>query len=230
MPLVQLHNTSFSPVGLWQFDGNLNDSSGNGFTLSVFSGTERYATLLPGLKGVLLIDSSLEKATYASALAITGNLTIECFLSLPYYSSSTAKWLIGHEDSGETPADNCLYSIQMLTATNRLGFFSESGSGVDASYELTDVLPPTTLCHFAMTRISNVIRFYVNGRPFGSPSGTLTPPTDGTDGRFSIGSRSLNAPDCTLASLKILNVGLSASQIAGEYNRTLGTLYGIYLP
>ena len=48
--MVKYLDTEYNPIGLWQLDGNLLDSSSNGLDLSV-SGTERYGDLLPGLRG-----------------------------------------------------------------------------------------------------------------------------------------------------------------------------------
>jgi hypothetical protein len=222
--VVQRHGLHHSPVGLWQFDGDLNDSSGNGFHLTVESGAARYTNIFPGLRALLIVDPL--KLIYNVAepvLRITGNLTIEMLLQLsPAYEAG--KFLCSHTATGETSDTNALYQIDMVATTSEnVGLFSESGAGVNASYSIT-LYPPLSLCHFAVTRVTNVVQFYLNGRTLGAASGTLTTPTDGTSGRFRVGSSTVagTAPSGILSSLKVLNIGLTSGQILDEFNRTLG--------
>lgn len=235
MPLVQPHNTTHNPVGLWQFNGNLNDSSGNGFTLTVETGEISYAQILPGLVGVnlapLASTTRLVHSTFQSALAITGDLTIECVLLLTAYTT-TLRWLVSHDNNSDAEADNTLYAVDLMSELpnpGRLKFFTENGAGIDSSYEILDK-PPLGPCHFAVTRASNVIQFYLNGRTLGAASSPLVTPTGGANGRFRVGGNPMNSPPAIVSSLKICNTALSAAQIANEYNRTLGTFYGIYQP
>lgn len=218
------HGLEFSPVGLWQFNGNMNDSSGNGFTLAVESGSIHYGQLLPGIRGALLVSARLFYVTFTSTLAITGDMTVECLINLPSYLISLRD-LVSHENAGETSADNSLYGIDMVSGTGNVGFFSENNSGVDQYYALTE-RPPLNPFHFAATRISNVIQFYLNGKAWGAPSSTLTAPTGGSSGRFRVGLSASFGPEGVIASLKVIASGLTPTQVASEYNRTLGGLYG----
>jgi len=65
-----------SPAGLWNFEGNLNDSSGNGFDLS---GTPLgYSVQANDFQyGVIFGGSEFSRPSRDAALAITGALTIE---------------------------------------------------------------------------------------------------------------------------------------------------------
>src|ERR1700733_858646 len=78
MTIIHRHDTTYSPVGLWQLNGTLNDTSGNGFNLTVESGTARYADMLPGFQSFLVSATRLVYNTSGTSLAITGDMTVEC--------------------------------------------------------------------------------------------------------------------------------------------------------
>lgn len=64
-----------SPVGLWNFEGNLNDSSGNGFDLS---GTPLgYSVQANDFQYGMLFSWILSRASRDELTAITGALTLE---------------------------------------------------------------------------------------------------------------------------------------------------------
>ena len=222
--VVNPHGLDYNPVGLWQLNGTLNDTSGNGFNLTVEAGNIHYGQILPGIRGALLVSARLVYNTFTSTLAIAGDITIESLIYLPAYLVSLRD-LVSHENAGETSADNSQYGIDMISGTGNVGFFSETGAGIDTYYALTE-RPPLNPFHFAATRISNVIQFYQNGKPWGSPSSTLATPTGGSSGRFRVGLSASNGPEGVVASLKVIASGLTSTQVATEYNRTLGGLYG----
>lgn len=226
--VVNYHGLEHSPVGLWQLNGSLADTSGNGFTLTVESGTIYYAQVVPGIRGAFISSTILIYNTFTSTLAITGDMTVEALISLPLYTLSQRYW-VSHANAGATSADNFLYGISMLTSAGKVNYEAESGSGSPITYApvIADTnRPPLSACHFAMTRISNVIQFYLNGRAWGVASTTLTTPTGGGSGRFRIGAPSVGGPEGIVASVKLVASGLTATQIGLEYNRTLGGLYG----
>lgn len=228
MTIIRRHDTTYSPVGLWQFDGTLNDSSGNGRTLTVESGTARYADMLPGFSSFLVSATRLVFNTSGTSLAITGDMTIEClFRSAVPVSTTYFAGYAGGSGSG-TQANNILYSMYIPSGLFGLSWTQESGTGTPTSYNLTDhVLPRTVLCHVAATRTSNVIQFYLNGRTFGSASSALTTPDGGTTSVFRLGGDAAqNGVQGNIASLKVIASALSAAQIAGEFNLTLGDYYG----
>ncbi len=112
------------------------------------------------------------------------------------------------------------------SSRDRLQWTSESGAGVDADYvansNTTEDLPAQfTPVHLAVTRISNVVQFYLNGLPWGLPSSALTTPAGGTSGAFNVSSGSNR-----IFGLKIIASGLTAAQIKAEYNRTMGVAFG----
>lgn len=222
---VQYHDTTHSPLGLWQFSGGLTDSSGNGRTLTVESGTSRFTEIFPGVQGAFLDGSTtLIFNTADAALRLTGDMTIECLLQLSEYT--TDRYVVSHGAAGETSADNVQYSINVLDNAGEFGYYQESGSGVDAGVQMATLRPPINqLCHLAVTRISQVVRVYLDG-VLKATSATLTVPDGGSNGRFRIGSADNFAPICALASVKLIGSGLTTDQVKAEYNRTLGRFYG----
>jgi hypothetical protein len=224
---VQLHDTTFSPVGLWQFQNDLTDSSGNGFSLTVETGSERYTDIFPGVRGFKFNDlTGLIYNVAEATLAITGDFTIEMLLNLQAYTS--LRNLVSHAGTfgSGASADNAFYCMQVLDSTGEFGYLQESGSGADSAVTYSTTRPPlNNLCHLALTRISQVIRLYIDGVLIAT-SGTLTTPDGGTSGRFRVGVSTQRAPDCDVASLKLIASGLSGTDIVSEYNRTLGRFYG----
>lgn len=216
---VQLHDTTHSPVGLWQFQEALMDSSGSGFNLTQSVGNTRYVELAPGIKGVNVTTSDvLAFTTTGTTLQRTGDITIETILLL--YAYATAVFAEYTTAGSETEANNTLYQSAMTA--NQLQWFSEHGGGVDDLYNNARLPPLGQLCHLAWTRTSDVAQCYINGTAFGAASSALTTPTGGTTASFRIVGGQF-----ALASLKIVPSALSAAQVKAEYNRCLGGLLGI---
>lgn len=230
-PKVRLHDTTHSPVGLWQLQGDLTDSSGNGYTLSVGAGTEQYVPISETVQGHLFNGSTyLRRATAEAALRLTGDMTIELLVmwlidppGVGVNTSASGPALVSHGDNGETPATNNLYTLGPRPGGG-LRWLSESGSGTNAIYDLTGSMPAHVLHHLAAVRDSNVVTFYWNGSPIGT-SGSLTAPTSGTDGRFCLGNifnGGSEEPTCIMSSVKVIGSALTASQVQAEFERTLG--------
>lgn len=225
---VQYHDTTHSPVGLWQFNESLADTSGNGFTLTVETGAVTYGDIFPGVKGVNLDGTTtLVYNTSTATLGRTGDITVEMLLNLSAYT--TTKFLISYAGNGSGgSAANALYLIEMLNSSTEFTVMQENSSNAASRTSTFTNRPPlNTLCHFAMTRISNVIRIYLNG-VLVETSSALTTPTGGSSSVFRVGAASNRgtAPACSIASLKVVASGLTGSQVTAEYNRTLGRFYG----
>lgn len=221
------HTLAYEPVGLWQFNESLNDSTANGFNMTVSVGTERYTDIYPGVRGIGLNATRLTYSTFNAALAITGDVTVECLMFLRVYPTANEVGIVTHAAAGENTADNVLYAIQLTGNNGALSWLSESGSGVNATYT-ANLGPGLGLCHVAATRTSNVVQFYLNGRAQGAASSALTTPVGGSNGRLFIGYPDVGylGPECVMSSLKICNTALTAAQIATEYNTTLGPVFG----
>jgi len=228
---VNLHGLEHSPVGLWQLQGDLTDSSGNGFDLEVGAGTEQYVPLSGSVDAAFLDGSTyFRRAAAEASLLITGDVTIEALVSwvqdppgTGVNTSISGPALVGHGTAGETEPANSVYILGARPGGG-LKWLTESGGGSNAQYELTADLPAQTLHHVAVTRASNVVRLYWNGTLLGT-SGTLTAPTGGASGRFVIGALtdgSNENPTALIASVKLIASALTPAQIRAEFVRTLG--------
>lgn len=224
---IRYHDTTFSPVGLWQLNGDLTDSSGNGYDLTMASGNAHYGDIAPGVKGFLHDGASrIYRSSFTSALAIVGDMTAEMLIvynGVPFPSNLV---ILSHDANGESSDTNYLYQIAFTDNPIVLRYFAEFSTGTNVLYTINEVIPQT-ICHLAMTRASNVIQFYLNGNALGAASTTLTAPSDGSNGRFSIGGDSGSlAPVMSVASVKLIASALTASQVKAEYTRTLGGYFG----
>jgi hypothetical protein len=224
---IRSHDLRHEPVGLWGFGaGSLVDSTANGFDLTVETGTERYAYISPTLLGFQFDGStSLWYDVSEATLRLLGDMTFECLWMQDDAVNSGG--FISHEAAGETEATNCLYLLQTGGTYPSLAWFSESGLGVNASYTSTYGHPTRgALCHLAVTRTSNVIQFYVNGRPYGNASTALVTPTGGADSRLRLGSTLAVRSKGIMASAKLIASALTAAQIRAEYQLCMGWSFG----
>jgi hypothetical protein len=225
----QLHDTTHSPVGLWQFDGDLTDSSGNGLDLTLSTGSALYTKVfdLPGMffNGA----TGLSRPSRDAALAISGNMTIEFMISTPLLSGLGTVCQFG-DASSETEAGNILYRVISIPDLISCGW--EYGAGVDQN--MTEVISTgSATLHFALVRKAGAteVRRFVNGA-LKTVDTSLTPPTGGTLStvRLSVGDDStggLYLKPAFLSSLKIIDGALSDDDVKAEYNRTLGPLLGV---
>jgi hypothetical protein len=229
---ISLHDTTHSPLALWQLDGGLTDSSGNGYTLTVGAGTERYAPLSDTLSGFHFDGSTyLIHDVAVEALRLTGDMTVEMLVKWlidpPGYGvndDTTSCSLVAHGINGETEATNTLYSIGTRPTGGGLYWISESGGGTNATYDIDCEVPTGVWHHLAVTRASGVVSIYQDGALLGASS-TLTTPTGGASGRLvlgALGKDSTERPTCVLSSVKVVGSALSAAQIRAEVQRTIG--------
>lgn len=229
MAYVNYHDRTYNPVGLWQLNGNMNDSSGNAFTLQVGAGTERYSDLFPGVRGMHFDGSTrLQTVSFQASLLLQADMTIE-FLVISR-SRATGTYVSFSSTSTSGAGDNTQYSLGYDT-TNGASLFwrSHHGTLVADSYTINNNFSPLVVNHVAATRTANVIQFYLNGLVLGSASTALTSPASGSSGTFRIGSGVSGfstVPAGIVASVKLCSFALTADQIRGEYNNTIGNFYG----
>ncbi len=126
--------------------------------------------------------------------------------------------------NSSSPA-NTQYAIGVNTDGAPKWLHENTSSGAQI-YQPTGVSMPIGLCHFAATRTSQVIQFYLNGQPFGDPSSALIAPNGGSTSVFRIGNHTGLTAIAAIRSLKIVTSALSAAQIKNEYYLTLGNIYG----
>ena len=237
---IQYHDTTHSPVALYQFNGNTLDSSGNGHHLTVATGVIRYAPMAPGLKGAFFENSPSIGSGFAmlrgppgvAALQLTGDMTVEMLgFFRVYRDPSFPAVVVTHSGVGSAEASNTLYRLS-LEGTLSTRYQQEHGAGVADTYdEPSGQVMDVTLSHFAFTRASGVVRFYGNGQlagAGGAGSTGMLPPSGGASGVLWVGGDP-NGPynfAGYLASLKIINRALSEDEVKNEVKLTLGPVFG----
>lgn len=220
------HDTTFNPSALWQFNETLSDTSGNGFDLTISAGpTTQYTDIYPSVRGLYLLSglTAAHTTTTPAGLQISGDITIECLVDFTVRNVSHP--FFACDAAAVSSASNRQYGVAF--DSNGFPTWSQEHGTQDSTggtFTCTEMFPPR-LCHFAVTRISNVIQFYCNGLPLGSASGTLTTPTGGGSSVFRLGQGSSPTGEGILRSLKIVAAGLSAAQVKAEYNRCLGNVF-----
>lgn len=182
----------------------------------------------------------------STTLRIAGDLTLEMIIRIhePQPGSTIAAgdgYIISWMNTGNTQADNCLYrfsttsipiSSSPLTATvSSCKWQSEHSAGALDGYTFNNSIPLSDIFYLAITRISNVVTVYLNGRVMGVSS-TLTTPDGGTSGsaRFCIGGdlgNNVNNIHATLFSVRVHNTGRTINQIQADYTATLGQFWPI---
>jgi hypothetical protein len=226
---ARLHDLTHSPVGLWQLNGGLTDSSGNGFTLTVESGTERYSQLPGGIQGFYFDGSTnLYRSAAEATLRILGDMTIELLCewidSPPGTSPNSNVVVVTHVglQASSLEVENTLYRLG-AAPTLGLRYFAEQGAGGSILHDTVDGAGQS-LQHIAMVRSSDDVTFYLNGQALSATSTTLAAPTGGGNGRFRIGAAQGLVGPCkaVVSSVKVVASALTAQQVADEYGRTLG--------
>lgn len=223
-PIVR-HTADASTVGLWQLDGNVNDTSGNAFNLSTLAGTVRYTDIWPGARGLLLDGATrIGRTIHDNALALTGDYTISCLLRFIKFTTGA---LVSYDavPNGNSNT-NILYSIGFNNNVFVIYHRASSGPVLDIA-SVFPLCPPRRLCALTVTRASNVARVYTNGRKV-AEGAVVTAPTDGSTCKFTIGFATADpAPMCVLSSLRVNNTAKSDAQVKADYNSTLGATFGM---
>lgn len=213
-----------SPLFLYHFDRNLDDSSGNGFHLSTLTGTLAYFQAAPNLWAITgNTTATVGRPSFDAALAVTGDITIQVLVKV--YNTPSNMIFCGFFGSGETSPTNIQYLCGFLNGAT-LRWFQESGGGTDHEALISNspqVLPEQRIfMHAAFVRSGGVVTTYLNGTQWGAPSGALTTPDGGGSAVF----QSLLTTSYGMIGLKGTNSALSAAQIKAEYNRTMGVAFG----
>lgn len=229
------HDLTHSPIGLWQFDGDLTDSSGNGFTLSLGAGsTQQFVEMAPGLQGVWFNGTTFyERTSTEATLQVSGPVTME-FIYLPTAPVLDLQMPLSHGAGTANEVDNALYQFS-INSDQQPGFFWESvaprANQANTGAGLI-IVPAGIPTHIAATRDgSDHVRFYVNGVQIGATITTSLPAGGGTNGRLRIGtnefeSSTRNVINAGMSSVKIIASALTLAQIEAEYNLTLGPVLG----
>lgn len=211
----------YGPVGLWLFNNNLNDSSGNGFNLS---GTAAYTSDKDGHVCARL-TSAWTRPSRDALLAITGAVTIECVIRV---GTSGEFAVVSYGSAGDTEPTNICYLMRVFAAHN-IQCLWETGAGLDRAVSApVGSLPDGWFTHLAFTRSATNptnATLYVDGIPVGTVNTDICTGGDSSVSRFRIGANDLGGTVATgtvFSSLKVIAAELTPAQIIDEYNRTLG--------
>lgn len=237
---LRYHVADANTVGLWNGFDNKNDSSGNGFTLTLGGGTERYAEVGHGLHGFLLDGATWYKRTgNDSALNLAGDMTIEAIVRPLAQPAGLAKAVVaamGVEGIDTGNNDNFYYAMYAGNATvggdpNVAGivsssFFYEHDAGVNVQLDSHTYRNLNEEQHWAWVRFGTTVRAFLNGFPQGADFTGLTlgavggAPTQ----KFSLGGGDNGTELFTgvIASVKVSNVARSNAYIFNDAARCLG--------
>jgi len=239
---LQYFDTTFAPVGLWNFNNTLADVSGNGNNLTLAAGNAGFAPVVPGKNGVFIwVGARYATAAAVPLLQLAGDMTIEAILQQDVNPIATAQSIVTYGGPGETQPDNVLYQFNIsatgaFTNTRNVDWISESGAGVNATYSSSGTPASLGCIHnilfLAARRQGNVMQFFVNGLPFANASGVLATPDggNGANTRFIVGASgpaATAADQMLLFGLKIINRALTDAEIKADYNRTMGPAFGV---
>jgi len=216
-------DTTHSPVGLWLFKGNLNDSSGNGFDLDQNS---TYVESSAGSIHPAAYASVSEAIEYhgspAASLQITGDITVQMIVflrTLPSVGGNRFR-ILRYQTSGETEATNGLYALNIFD-DGQLEYDAEEGAGTNIEYAsgTGHRIIEGRLYHLAFIRSSNQVTFFVNGQKFGDTSSGLNAPSGGSSSFLKVGGGG-NDGEATIACVKIIDSALTESQLYDEFKQT----------
>lgn len=225
--VAQPLDTTHSPVGLWKLDGNLLDSSGNGYHLTAVS-TAQYSDVIPGMRGFGCFNNQYAWiSSDVSALRIYGSVTVQAICVI-WSVSSNGRTVVQFGANGETNATNSIYGIQFINYDMNAQW--EHSSGVNAGASFSAFPPIGVPVHLAFVRdqaSGNASNFYMNGRLVGYGAGPYTAPDGGSSSRLYVGFNGASGyHDGVIASVKVIAGALSAADIRAEYNRSLGIALG----
>lgn len=216
-----LLDTTYNPVGLWLFDGDMLDSSGNGYNLTVAAGTEQYVNIgVPGHQAFYFDGSTYLTRAVTNDLIITGDWTIQWIVHM---LGTTEQTMLSCGAAGETEAANFCYFLG-VESNRYLRSIWEYSTGSNSTYDnSTGGAYPTRQTHHLMAvKSSNVISWYRNDSLFGAASTTLTAHSGGTSGFLHVGSSDSGgiAYNGYMQSLKIIDRALTSDERTAEFART----------
>ena len=166
-------------AGLWHFEGNADDTSGNGN-----NGTVNGATIVAGRVGseAYLFNGSSNYITAPSdlSLQITGDISIAAWIKANGY----AQWgsIIQYSNPGEAEANNYLYNIAWANGSGDLRLFWEYGGGNNVTTDFSTNLDTGRWYHIVAVRDTseNKAYLYVDGELFDSQVYSNNPTGGGT--------------------------------------------------
>lgn len=235
-------NPQFDCQGLWNFEGNLLDTSGlapaadltdRGGISPSFSYSQDYT----GAKCLMSrgVNRGLESAAGIARLQLTGDVTIQSVVWFPTFGfDSFGVNLMNFEGTagGSNPADNNIYAI-LVDGNNanrmcpRMTWEAAAGGSFFSVIDTDFTLDNGRWYHIVGVRDGTDARLYVNGALVKAES-SVTATGGGTNSRVRIGEGTTVvqglAEGTLISSAKISNRALTAGEIAQEFNRVRGAV------
>jgi len=211
----QLLDTTYSPIGLWHFDGDLTDSSGNEYNLTAGSGENYNISPLPGVQGIELADSD-SFSINEPALRLSGEMTLQCV----YFDEGgdNPRQIVGCWGPTESSADNFLYSLKI--DGGHITYFHETGAGINVDLNSNVNMPQNEWVHLAFTRTgTGDVKIFLNGTKIADGSPGL--PTDGSAAIFGVNNFAAQKAIGSLSSVKVNDFVLTEEQILLEARKAL---------
>ncbi len=233
-------NPQFDCQGLWNFEGNVNDTCGlsppANLNNSLGTPTQsfKYAQDHTGKQCLVSrgTDQSLIATTGITRLHIYGDITVQAVFWLPTMAHAPGGSTVIHHDgsNGAFPTENYLYALGASGQTDHLPpeFFWENPVNTHPTVrDDTATLDTGRWYHLVGVRDGTTGRLYTNGMLIKTELG-MTLPAGGTNGRIRVGKDGSNnrglQNGTMVSSLKISNRTLTADEIAQEYTRVRGSV------
>jgi large repetitive protein len=169
MALLLATSSEASVIGLWTFNGNTNDTSGNANHGSLMNG----ASLSSDVPGVLAGGQSLSLAggnqhvlvPHNSSLDITSSMTISAWVK-PVGNVGWDGVLAKNPSNGSMNNHAGNYELRIENGNRRPHFLYQRGGTNDTAFALapTAVVPEGVWSHLAVTaQAGGMVNFYLNG-------------------------------------------------------------------
>lgn len=212
--------SDLNPFAVYNFESDILDTSGNSRDLSAAAST--FIDIYPGFIGRLTLAANPATRNDQN-FNITGDITI---LAMVQANSVTGANVFAFRGTGNTQALNYIYSFGAYDTTlvRNLQYFHEFNVNQPVTFNGANSGLPYihNLVQIGMTRISNVVQFWINGRKNGAASTTLTAPNGGTSAVVVSGE----VGDMTIGAIKFWDRGCSDAEIVQQYNVTMGGAFG----
>ncbi|MEZ5324864.1 MAG: LamG-like jellyroll fold domain-containing protein [Verrucomicrobiales bacterium] len=218
-------NTSLPPfAAVWQFDGDANDSSGNGNNGELVDA--EFSTDVPrnaGGKSLQISEGAHVLVEHAESLNITDAITIAAWVK-PVGETGWDGIIAKNPSDGSASNHAGNYELRIENGARYLNFLYQQGGSDDTTSQqaLESVIDPDVWSHVAVTAdtASGDVNFYINGELSQTFEGILPVeefPTN--EGSLYIGSRAdLFTPfDGFLDEVVLASSALTADQIALLY-------------
>ena len=217
----------------YKFDGDLTDSSGNGFTMSLSTGTETYTSLPWGYKMAKFDGATRFEKSAETEFEITGAFTMHMLLTLDTIQpSAPGDWIGGYgENAVDSPSTNQLYSL-IIDGGKYLSFTEHTG-GTNIIWTAGGNCLPVVGHPVFVTQtrdVSGNVGFYINGVSMGVTAGSGYPaaPTGGDSVGCSLFVGGQDAGSSTptyfkgaMAELQILNTELTPAQVLEDAKKVM---------